>query len=145
MVTPLSAFFDGGGMIYGDLDSHDAPCRILAERTDVRVLAVDYRLAPEHPFPAGVDDCWAAYPWAAEHADDLGADPDRIAVGGDSAGGYLAAVVALQAAEAGVPCHFQLLVYPMTNMAESSESRRMFGQGLYLTDEFIDLAHTRTT
>lgn len=140
--SPLLVFLHGGGMIYGDLDSHDAPCRLLAERADARVLALDYRLAPEHPFPAGVEDCWAAYQWVAEHADDLGADPDRIAVGGDSAGGYLAAVVALKAAEAGVPCRFQLLVYPMTNMAESSESRRMFGQGLYLTDEFIDLAHT---
>jgi acetyl esterase len=140
--SPLLVFLHGGGMIYGDLDSHDATCRLLAERADARVLALDYRLAPEHPFPAGVEDCWAAYQWAAEHADDLGADPDRIAVGGDSAGGYLAAVVALKAAEAGVPCRFQLLVYPMTNMAETSESRRMFGQGLYLTDEFINLAHT---
>jgi acetyl esterase len=140
--SPLLVFVHGGGMVYGDLESHDATCRLLAERADVRVLALDYRLAPEHPFPAGVEDCWAAYQWAAEHAGDLGADPDRIAVGGDSAGGYLAAVVALKAAEAGVPCRFQLLVYPMTNMAEGSESRRLFGRGLYLTDEFIDLAHT---
>ncbi len=128
-------------MIYGDLDSHDATCRFLAERADVRVLALDYRLAPEHPYPAAVEDCWAAYQWVTEHADDLRADPERIAVGGDSAGGYLSAVVALKAAEAGVPCCFQLLVYPMTNMADPSESRRMFGQGFYLTDEFIDLAN----
>ena len=139
--SPLLVFIHGGGMMYGDLDTHDAPCRFLAERADVRVLSLDYRLAPEHRFPAGVDDCWAAYQWVAEHADDLGADPDRIAVGGDSAGGYLSAVVALKAAEAGVPCRFQLLVYPMTNMAEPSESRRMFGRGFYLTDEFIDLAN----
>ncbi len=139
--SPLLVYIHGGGMVFGDLASHDATCRFLAERADVRVLALDYRLAPEHPFPAGVEDCWAAYQWVAEHADDLGADPDRIAVGGDSAGGYLSAVVALKAAEAGVPCRFQLLVYPMTNMAEPSESRRMFGQGFYLTDEFIDLAN----
>jgi acetyl esterase len=139
--SPLLVYIHGGGMIYGDLDTHDAACRFVAERADVRVLSLDYRLAPEHPFPAGVEDCWAAYQWVAEHADDLGADPDRIAVGGDSAGGYLSAVVALKAAEAGVPCAFQLLVYPMTNMAEPSESRRMFGRGLYLTDEFIDLAN----
>jgi acetyl esterase len=139
--SPLLVYIHGGGMIYGDLDAYDAVCRFLAERADVRVLSLDYRLAPEHRFPAGVEDCWAAYQWVAEHADDLGADPDRIAVGGDSAGGYLSAVVALKAAEAGVPCRFQLLVYPMTNMAEPSESRRMFGQGFYLTDEFIDLAN----
>ena len=138
--APLLVFIHGGGMVYGDLDSHDATCRLLAERADVRVLALDYRLAPEHPFPAAVEDCWAAYQWVAEHTEDLGADPERIAVGGDSAGGYLSAAVALQAAEAGVPCHFQLLVYPMTNMADSSESRRMFGEGFYLTSEFIALA-----
>ncbi len=138
--APLLVFIHGGGMMYGDLDTHDATCRLIAERADVRVLALDYRLAPEHPFPAAVDDCWAAYEWVVEHADELGADPDRIGVGGDSAGGYLSAVVALKAAEAGVPCALQMLVYPMTNMAESSESRRLFGQGFYLTDQFIDLS-----
>jgi acetyl esterase len=138
--SPLLVFLHGGGLMYGDLDSHDAPCRFLAERAGVRVLALDYRLAPEHKFPAAVDDCWAAYQWVAEHADDLHADPERIAVGGDSAGGYLSAVVALRAAEAGVPCAFQLLVYPVTNMAEKSESRRTFARGFFLTEEFTDLA-----
>ncbi len=138
--APLLFFVHGGGMMYGDLDSHDAACRFLAERADVRVLAIDYRLAPEHKFPAAVEDCWAAYQWVAENPEQLGADPERIAVGGDSAGGYLSAVVALKAAEWGVPCAFQLLIYPVTNMVEKSESRRMFGEGFFLTTEFTDLA-----
>jgi acetyl esterase len=139
--TPLLVLLHGGGMIYGDLDTHDAPCRLLAERTGSRVLAVDYRLAPEHRFPAGVEDCWTAYQWAVEHAEELGADPERIGVGGDSAGGYLSAAVALRAAGAGVPCAVQLLVYPMTNMAEPSRSRELFGRGFYLTSEFLALAN----
>jgi acetyl esterase len=139
-LSPLLVHLHGGGMVYGDFDTYDAVCRFLAERADARVLTVGYRLAPEHPFPAGLDDCWAAYQWAVEYAEELGADPERVAVGGDSAGGYLAAAVALRAAEAGVPCRFQLLVYPVTNLAEPSESRRMFGRGFYLTDEMIDIS-----
>jgi acetyl esterase len=138
--SPLLVFIHGGGMIYGDLDTHDATCRLLAERADVRVLALDYRLAPEHPYPAAVEDCWAAFRWAVEHADELGADPQRVAVGGDSAGGYLAAVVAIKAAEAGVPCVFQLLVYPVTDHVDQTESRRLFADGFYLTRGFMDLA-----
>jgi acetyl esterase len=109
---PLLVFFHGGGFFCGDLESHDASCRFLAERSGVRVLAVDYRLAPEHPFPAAADDAEAAYLWAVEHADALGADPARIGVGGDSAGGNLAAVVAIEAARRGWPCAVQLLVIP---------------------------------
>ena len=138
--SPLLVFIHGGGMIYGDLDSHDAVCRLLAERADVRVLALDYRLAPEHRYPAACDDCWAGYQWAVEHAEELGADPDRIAVGGDSAGGMLSAITAIKAAQSGVPCAFQLLVYPATDFHEKSESRRSFGEGYYLTAEFMDLA-----
>ena len=137
---PLLFFVHGGGMMYCDLDSHDAVCRFLAERADVRVLAVDYRLAPEHPFPAAVDDCWTAFQWVSENSERFGVDPERIAVGGDSAGAYLSAVTALYAAEAGVPCAYQLLVYPVTNMADRSESRKMFAENFYLTGEFMDLA-----
>ena len=140
--APLLVFLHGGGMIFGDLDTHDATCRLLAERAGVLVLAVDYRLAPEHPFPAAVDDSWSALQWVSEHAETFGADPDRIAVGGDSAGGLLSAVVAIKAAEAGVPVCFQLLVYPVTNMADDSESRRMFGTQFFPDTDFIELAAT---
>lgn len=137
---PMLVFFHGGGMIYGDLDSHDAVCRVLAEEAGLRVLSVDYRLAPEHPFPAGVEDAWAAYEWVASHAADYDADPTRLAVAGDSAGAYLSAVVALRAAREGVPLAFQLLLYPVTDMTASSESRQTYGRGFFLTTEFMTLA-----
>lgn len=139
--SPLLVFFHGGGFMYGDLDTHDAPCRFLAERAGVKVLAIDYRLAPEHPFPAAFDDSVAAFEWAAEHAADLGCDPERIAVGGDSAGGNLAAVVAIEAARASLPCVFQLLVYPCTDCTRPGASPRLFGEGFYLTKAFMDLAN----
>jgi acetyl esterase len=134
----LLVFFHGGGWVYGDLDSHDPPCRFLAERSGVRVLSVDYRLAPEHPFPAAYDDAVAAYRWVTENAASLGADTTRLGVGGDSAGGNLAAVTAIEAARAGLPLAFQLLVYPTTDATQRTESRRLFGHDLYLTEEFMD-------
>jgi acetyl esterase len=136
---PLLVFFHGGGFVYGDLDSHDAVCRFLARRAGVRLLAVDYRLAPEHPFPAAHDDGVATYRWVVEHAGELGADPGALAVGGDSAGGCLAATTAIAAAREGLPLAFQLLVYPVTDLRGGTESRRRFGDGFYLTDEFIGL------
>lgn len=138
---PLLVFFHGGGFMYGDLESHDAACRFLAERSGVRVLAVDYRLGPEQPFPAAYDDAVAAYRWVVEHAGELGADPDRLAVGGDSAGGNLAAVVAIEAARAGWPLALQLLIYPVTDAERETASAASFQTGFYLTTAFMDLAH----
>jgi acetyl esterase len=136
----LLVFIHGGGWIVGDLDSHDATCRVLAEKAGVRVLSLDYRLAPEHPFPAAYDDCMAAYRWVVANASELGADPTRLAVGGDSAGGNLAAAVALQAAEEGLPLAFQLLIYPATDGTAVSASRKRFGTGFFLTAATMDRA-----
>lgn len=137
---PLLVFFHGGGFATGSIDSHDAPCRVLAERAGVRVLSVAYRLAPEHPFPAPLEDCAAAYRWVTGHADELGADPGRLAIGGDSAGGNLAAVTAIRAARAGWPLRHQLLIYPVTDMAAETDSRRLFGEGFLLTSTAMDQA-----
>jgi acetyl esterase len=125
-------------MIYGDLESHDATCRFLAEQAGVRLVAVDYRLAPEAPFPAGVDDAWAAYQSVQDRCGELGGDRERMAVAGDSAGGYLSAAVAIEAARAGRPLAFQLLIYPMTEMLSQRLSRSRFGEGFYLTAAFMD-------
>jgi acetyl esterase len=137
---PTLLFLHGGGWIYGDLESHDAVCRFLAERAGVQVVAVDYRLAPEHPFPAAVDDSLTAFRWLVEHADQLDADALRLAVGGDSAGGCLAATVAIAAAREGLPLALQLLIYPSTDMRGGAASRELFADGFYLNREFIDLA-----
>ncbi|TNM44244.1 alpha/beta hydrolase [Nocardioides albidus] len=140
----LLVFLHGGSFLYGDLASHDAPCRLLAEESGVRVLAVEYRVGPEAPFPAAFDDAEAAVRWAHEHAGELGVDPARVGVGGDSAGGNLAAWAAITAARSGLPLAFQLLVYPcVDNGRDSGESGslRLFGEGLYLTKESIDSAN----
>jgi acetyl esterase len=139
-VGPLLVYFHGGGFIQGDLDTHDGACRFLAEKARVRVLSVDYRLAPEAPFPAASDDCEAAYRWVVENTAELGADHERLAVGGDSAGGNLAAGVAIVAAREGLPLKFQLLLYPVTDSVHRTASRKLFGGGFFLTTEFMDFA-----
>jgi acetyl esterase len=131
---PLVVFYHGGGWVAGDLDTHDQTCRLLAKASGARVLSVDYRLAPEHPFPAPVEDALAAFHDAVARADELGADPARIAVAGDSAGGHLAAVTAQHAAtDGGVAPAFQLLMYPVTELVEVYPSRVTFAEGFSLT------------
>jgi len=131
---PLLVFLHGGGWSIGDLDTHDEPCRILCRHGGMHVLSVDYRLAPEHPFPAGVEDAKAALEWAIDHAEELGADPARVAVGGDSAGGNLAAVATQMLARARdrVPA-LQVLIYPATDFTQRRASIELFGEGLFLT------------
>ncbi|MDX6472387.1 MAG: acetyl esterase, partial [Gaiellaceae bacterium] len=132
---PLAAllWFHGGGWAVGSLESHDPVCRHLARTTPCCVLAVDYRLAPEHPFPAAVEDCLAATAWASRAAAELGIDTGRIAVGGDSAGGNLAAVTALRARTAGVPVALQVLAYPVTDIDLDTPSYLEHAEGLNLT------------
>lgn len=110
--APALVFFHGGGWVIGDLDSHDGVCRRIADEARCLVVAVDYRLAPEHPAPAAAEDVTAALHWVAGHADEIGADPARLAVGGDSAGGSLSAVAAIAAREMAVPLRCQILIYP---------------------------------
>ncbi len=142
-VGPLLVWFHGGGFLYGDLDTHDPACRFLAERSGVRVLSVDYRLGPEAPFPAAFDDVAAAYRWVVANAAHLDADPGRLAVGGDSAGGTLAAYVALVAAREGLPLAFQALVYPAADSRGDTETRRRYNHGLVLTQHMFDEVSAR--
>ena len=136
--APLLVFFHGGGFVFGDLETHDSACRLICRDAGVHVLAVDYRLAPEHKAPAAVEDCYAAYLWAREHAAELGAD-DRVAVGGDSAGGNLAAVVTRLARDAGAPLPtLQWLIYPATDLRGSSTSRTLLAEGFLLTKRNMD-------
>jgi len=122
-VLPGLLFLHGGGWVLGSLDSHDGVCRRLANLASCEVVAVDYRLAPEHPFPAAVEDAAAALVWVSGQADELGIDPTRIAVGGDSAGGNLAAVLALMGRDGVVPATvFQMLLYPAVDLTMASDA-----------------------
>lgn len=136
---PMLVFFHGGGWVIGDLDSHDDTCRFLARNAGMRVLSVDYRLAPEHPFPASLDDCLDAYAHVADNAAELGTSPDALAVGGDSAGGNLAAAVAQHATRnAWSKPVLQLLLYPAVDATTRRRSRDLFGNGFLLTDTDMD-------
>jgi acetyl esterase len=137
--SPLLVYFHGGGWVIGGLDTHDDPCRFLAAHSGARVLSVDYRLAPEHPFPAAAEDALAAYEWTTVNAERLGAVPGRIGVGGDSAGGNLAAAACLMARDAGIAAPaMQLLIYPVTEIAGTARSRRTFAEGFLLTRADMD-------
>jgi acetyl esterase len=134
--TPLPAYvyFHGGGWVIGDLETHDVLCRQLTAASGASVISVDYRMAPEHKFPAAVDDAWAATRWVVAHAGELGLDGSRLAVGGDSAGGNLAAVLALMARDAGAPAiKLQVLIYPVTDVMRETRSYDDFAEGYMLT------------
>lgn len=135
---PAIVFFHGGGFVTGNLETHDYICRTITNKAECVVVSVDYRLAPEHPFPAAVEDCYAATQWISQHATELNIDPSRIAVGGDSSGGNLATVVSYQAKQKGSPkliC--QMLLYPLTQFSIDTVSRRENGKGYVLTRDAL--------
>ena len=141
-VLPVLVYYHGGGWTIGDLDTHDVLCRQLANGSGCAVVSVDYRMGPEHRFPAGSDDCLAATYWVRRNAESLGLDASRLAVGGDSAGGNLAAVVAIAARDAGdLPIAFQLLIYPAVDQRWGHASHKSNGKGYLLESETIRYYH----
>ncbi len=134
---PALLYFHGGGFTIGSIRTHDRLCRVLAKGADCLVYSVDYRLAPEHPFPAAVDDAFDALAWLQREAVALGADPARIAVGGDSAGGTLAAACALHARDTGLPLVLQLLIYPGLGSMQDTDSHRRLAHGYLLDSDVI--------
>ncbi len=142
--APLLVYYHGGGFVVGGLETHGQLCEVICRDAGVHVLFVDYRLAPEHKAPAAADDAYAAYLWACEHAAELGADPSRVAVGGDSAGGNLTAVVVLRARGEGAPAPvLQLLLYPMVNFAGHTRSQDLFADGFFLRRWDQDFCHDK--
>jgi acetyl esterase len=142
--SPLLVYLHGGGWVVCDLDTHDNACRFLAREAGTLVLSVDYRLAPEHRFPAAVEDALAAFHFAAENATELGADPQAVAIGGDSAGANLAAVVSQLTVAAGAPAPaFTLSIYPATDLSVKRASYSLFGDGYLLTETHMDWYRTR--
>ena len=143
--APLLVYYHGGGFVVGGVDTtHDNLCEVICHDAGVHVLSVDYRLAPEHKAPAAVEDAYAGYRWALDHAAELGADGSRVAVGGDSAGGNLAAVVAQRARDDGaVPPVLQLLLYPITNFAGQTRSRACSPTGFFLRRWDMDFCNDK--
>ncbi|HEY7073384.1 MAG TPA: alpha/beta hydrolase [Acidimicrobiales bacterium] len=134
---PVLVYFHGGGWVIGNIETHDPTARALAARSGVTVVSVDYRLAPEHPAPAALDDCVAAVEWVVASASELGIDPSRLAVGGDSAGGNLAAVVSCRLRDTSAAPRFQLLVYPVTDGTMGHPSYAENADGLFLTRDMM--------
>ncbi len=134
---PVLVYFHGGGFTIGSINTHDTLCRNLCLNTPCAVLSVDYRLAPEHKFPTAAHDAWDAVRWVHQHADTLGIDTSRIAVGGDSAGGTLAAVCAIWARDENLPLRLQLLLYPGTTGHQDTKSHQTFAKGYVLEDTHI--------
>lgn len=135
---PVVVWYHGGGFVIGDLETADRICRKLALGTGALVISVDYALAPERPFPAGPDDCFAALRWIVDNASTLGGDPSRVAVAGDSAGANMAAVTAIQARDEGIDLRYQLLVYPVTDCTMTSPSITENAEGYLLTADSMD-------
>lgn len=136
---PVLIFLHGGGWVFGDLDTHDAMCRAFAHEAGCLIVSVDYRLAPEHKFPAALDDCLTVLDWVAANAAEIGADPARIAIGGDSAGGNLAAAACQAARDKDGPAIvFQLLIYPATDFTADMTSPRSNAAGFGLSDVAIE-------
>jgi acetyl esterase len=141
---PALIYFHGGGFVVGDLDTHDGLCRLIASEGNLRVIAVDYRLAPEHRYPAALDDAWAATEWIAANAAQLGIDAGRLAVGGDSAGGMLAAIVTQMARDKGGPrLAFQLLLFPNTQMGGETSSLNEYAVGYFLERQTIEWCNSQ--
>ncbi|WP_093341964.1 alpha/beta hydrolase [Variovorax sp. PDC80] len=137
-VLPVLVYFHGGGFTVGNIRTHDTLCRVLSKKSGCAVVSVDYRLAPAHKFPTASDDAWDAFAFVAREGASLGLDPARLAVGGDSAGGTLAAVCAILARDAGLPLSLQMLIYPGTTGHQDTESHRRYAQGPLLTKALID-------
>ena len=139
---PALIYYHGGGFVIGNIETHDGLCRVMANEGGFRVISVDYRLAPECKYPAAIDDAFAALTWVQDNAANIGVDANRIAVGGDSAGGALAAQVALLAKAKGLPLACQMLLFPVTQVGEETSSLREFAVGYFLEKETLDWFYT---